>query len=271
VLKDFQPHIVHAQFGTMTAFFCALFSQIWHRKFVITFRGSDLNPAPSMSPIRLALGHGLSHFASFFSHLNICVSSEVATRLCIYARRKVQVLPNGVNLDEFRPLPVCDARNIMNWDLDPPIIMFNAGRSPEVKRFDLAQQVVAILQKEFCSLKFVVLKGEVPAEKVRTMLYGSTMLLVTSDYEGSPNIVKEALVCGLPVVSVNVGDVRLQIDGVTPGAIVERNVGELVRAARDVILSNKRSNGFNLRAASLDDKVIARRLVGFYRSLDKSA
>ena len=40
------------------------------------------------------------------------------------------------------------------------------------------------------------------------------ILVLTSYFEGSPNIVKEAISCGLPVISVDVGDVKEQIDGI---------------------------------------------------------
>jgi len=45
-------------------------------------------------------------------------------------------------------------------------------------------------------------------------LNASNVLLLTSLHEGSPTVVKEALACGLPVVSVDVGDVAERIEGI---------------------------------------------------------
>jgi glycosyltransferase involved in cell wall biosynthesis len=59
-----------------------------------------------------------------------------------------------------------------------------------------------------------VLKG-VPNDEVPVWLNASDVILVTSWSEGSPTIVKEALACNRPVVSVAVGDVAAKIGGIS--------------------------------------------------------
>ena len=54
----------------------------------------------------------------------------------------------------------------------------------------------------------------VPNSAVPVWLNASHALLLTSLHEGSPTVVKEALACGLPVVSVDVGDVAERIEGI---------------------------------------------------------
>ena len=51
----------------------------------------------------------------------------------------------------------------------------------------------------------------VPYNQVPVWLNASDVLLLTSLHEGSPTIIKEALACNVPVVSVDVGDVRERI------------------------------------------------------------
>jgi len=53
-----------------------------------------------------------------------------------------------------------------------------------------------------------------PTSRCRFWLNASDALLLTSMHEGSPTVVKEALACGLPVVSVDVGDVAERIEGI---------------------------------------------------------
>src|SRR5262249_57549685 len=94
--------------------------------------------------------------------------------------------------------------------------------------------------------------------------------------EGSPTVVKEATVIGLPVVTTDVGDVAEVLDGVTPSAVVEfpepwgsaAARGELVDAlaerAFDVLADGRRSNGREV-TAWLDWNAIARQVIGHYR------
>jgi glycosyltransferase involved in cell wall biosynthesis len=74
----------------------------------------------------------------------------------------------------------------------------------------LAEAAVTSLRGLGVSTEMHYLQG-IRNEEVPIWLNASNVLLVTSFHEGSPTIVKEALACDLPVVSVDVGDVRERI------------------------------------------------------------
>ena len=56
-------------------------------------------------------------------------------------------------------------------------------------------------------------------------------------------MVKEAMACGLPVVSNDVGDVRERVQGITPGAVVPQDAHALATALCAVVREGGRSNG----------------------------
>src|SRR2546427_7588047 len=77
-IREFQPDLVHAQFGTMTAFFCAVSTS---RPLVVTYFGSDLNPIRSGSRIRALVGRVLSQLAALRPNALILFSPPVTTPL----------------------------------------------------------------------------------------------------------------------------------------------------------------------------------------------
>ncbi len=88
-------------------------------------------------------------------------------------------------------------------------------------------------------------------------------LLLTSDQEGSPNVVKEALCCDLPVVSVEVGDARLWVDLGTGSQIVERAPDAIAEGLQAVLCGGRRADGARVRSEVAADR-IARRLLAVY-------
>jgi len=259
-MASFRPDLVHAQYGTMTALFASLTATV---PLVITFRGSDLNPAPSDPWLRSVMRCWLSQYAALKAARIICVSERLKGRLW-WARNRAVVLPSGVDTELFFPRPQHEARKELGWDPQERIVLFNAGMSPAVKRLDLAQAAVNEAEKMCGRLRFVVLDGWVPHRSVAAMLNGADCLAMTSDWEGSPNIIKEALACNLPVISVDVGDVRERLVGVTPSRIVARDPQAIAEGLAEVLASPERSNGHAAISLVAQDH-IARQIVALYR------
>ncbi len=90
------------------------------------------------------------------------------------------------------------------------------------------------------------------------------ILLLTSLHEGSPNVVKEALACNLPIISTDVGDVRMRIGGVE-GCVVTRDSPDDIAAALQMVLSrNKRVDG-RRTVAALHEQLLTEKIVQVYR------
>jgi teichuronic acid biosynthesis glycosyltransferase TuaC len=259
-IRDFKPHIVHAQFGTMTAFVAAVASR---SPLVITFHGSDLNPTPGDWWIKSAVGRMLSHLAARYASQIICVSPQLRARIADLGDR-VHTVPCGVNMKRFRPLSKPQCRATLGWDADEKIVLFNARTDPIGKRLDLAEAAIAHAKQKISNVRLHVFRGTTHPDEMPLYYSAADCLLMTSDYEGSPMVVKEAMACNLPVVSVDVGDVAARLAGVTSSKIVDRTPQSLGDALAEVIADRLPSNGRKM-IQELSEEAVAARIVSIYR------
>jgi glycosyltransferase involved in cell wall biosynthesis len=95
-------------------------------------------------------------------------------------------------------------------------------------------------------------------------------LLLTSDAEGSPTVVQEALATNLPVVSVDVGDVRERVRGIRHCLVTDRTPEALAAALTQVLTAGERSNG-STRSDEICSRRIADELTQVYRDLTARA
>lgn len=258
-LEEFRPNVIHAHYGTMTAAVCALFSR-W--PLVITYRGSDLNPCSDISMLRSAMGKLLSQLSVLRARRVMCVSKELKSRIW-WKRRSVAVIPGGVNLKCFRPLSKDSARLRVGWRSEEKVVVFNAGFDAVRKRLDLAEAAIKAARRWCDDIRLMVLDGYEKQSEVPLFLNAADCLLMTSDWEGSPNIVKEAMACNLPVVSVDVGDVKERLAQVRPSRIVPRDPVEIGRALADVLQKEERSNGYEV-IRELSSEIVAERVIAVY-------
>ncbi len=247
-VRTVNPQVIHAHFGTMTAWFaaCAVTLSSPRRPLVITYRGSDLNATPKgaewRTRLRAAAGRALSQFASLGASRIVCVSRDLRGRL--WWRREIAVvMPSGVDTEVFRPEPRARVRGLVGWGERERVVLFNAGHNPVLKRLDLARQAMARTQDLLDHVRLEVLDGRTPPDRVPELLNAADCLLLTSDREGSSTILQEALACNLPVVSVNAGDSADRLAGVRHCAIVERDPAAIAAELARVLRVPVRSNG----------------------------
>ncbi len=236
-VRSFDPQVVHAHFGTVTALFAAWAAPA--KPLVITFRGSDLNV--SGSP-RSVAGLVLSQIAALRAGRIVCVSRQLRERLW-WRRGSVIVLPSGVDPEVFCPEPRCVARQRLGWDDDERVVLFNAGHDPANKRLDFASEALRLTQGLLDRVRMEVLDGATPPARVPELLNAADCLLLTSDREGSPTVIQEALACNLPVISVDVGDTVERLRGVSHSAIVPREAAAIARELARVLRTPSRSDG----------------------------
>lgn len=250
-IRRISPDVIHAHYGL-----CGIVASLaGARPLVVSLMGSDLYLAPVMRFwVRL--------FSRFFWSVTI-VKSQKMFRLI--RNSEARVVPNGVDLELFREMSREEAREKLGFIL-PRNVLWASDPQRKVKNYSLAREACALLNSHETELR--VVKDAEPRE-MALYFNAADVLLLTSFWEGSPNVVKEALACNIPVVSTPVGDVEELIAGIEGCSVCAPNAKALARGLEKALSITGRSNGRE-RLAHLDSKLVARRIMDIYREVKKS-
>ena len=170
----------------------------------------------------------------------VTVRSEEMRQLLGY--EAAHILPSGIDMNRFCPIDRTTACERVGWDPDDAHVLFPYSPSYERKNYPLAESVVNTAKQNLDRpINLQTISG-VSHEDVPYYMNAADVMLLTSKHEGSPNTVKEAMACNIPVVSTPVGDVRERLAGVSPGG-VGATESELVALVEDVLSNPTRSNG----------------------------
>lgn len=186
-----------------------------------------------------------------------------------YLRKKKAVyLPNGTNADFFKPLDKDSCKAKLGWDNEKHYILYmdsNKGTRTQ-KRYDRYQETLDIVRKTIPNIVSIELSNT-PREEIPSYMNACDLHLMTSDFEGSPNSVKECLCCNTPVVCTDVGNV-MDMMGDIPGCYVtkEKEAKELADCVIKVLTSKEPFNGRDLfLAKGYGIETVARKLSALYQ------
>ena len=194
----------------------------------------------------------------------ILVSPEMDERL---QYKKAIIIPCGINFDLFRPMPKDEVREKLNLPRDKKLILWAGHYQRPEKRFDIVKEAVAIAQKKDPSIEFILVSNQ-PHDVIPMYMNACDALLLVSDAEGSPMVVKEAMACNLPVVSVPVGDVAEVIGGTDGCYLCTQDPADVAEKLVLALSQPKRTNGReNIR--HLEQGAIARRIKDIYQEVLK--
>lgn len=253
--------LVHAQFGQSGI--TALPKQV---PLVVTFRGDDLEGIIGENGRYIAAGWLLrliSRAVARRADAAIVVSEHMKRHLP--GSVQAHVLPSGIDLDQFRPEPQHHARSQLGLPTDRRLVLFVGNPNLARKRYGLAQQAVAIVNR---SIPTQLLAGwEKPHWEIAALMNACDALVCTSMQEGSPNAVKEALACNLPVVAVRVGDVPLRLEGVAGCELCPDDRAETIAAALERVLRRGTRTESRETVQDLDERALTTRLIDIYRSV----
>ncbi|HOK80317.1 MAG TPA: glycosyltransferase family 4 protein, partial [bacterium] len=265
-----KPDLIHCHFGSITSLLGVIASLTFNIKLVVTFRGSDLagvyvnyKRIKTLSKISVFI----SKFCAIFADQIIVVSRELFQDLPKRCQEKATIIPTGIPLETFYPMGRELARQALGISNAKKIILCDA-HSP-TKNVKLAEAVFLHVKAYRPDVELIVLK-DTPPSKVPLFLNAADVLLYTSFREGSPNIVKEAMACNLPVVSVKCGDVEERLDGVFPSKVLPPDTDLLASAVCEVLDLNIRSNGREKISEISEDKIALKIKEVYFKALTTS-
>lgn len=188
---------------------------IAQRPLIVSFCGEDVLGAPRERGITAKSRAELTVFRQLgrFATATITKSVEMEQALPSALRARNHILPNGVDLDRFAPRPRADARAQLGWEPDAKIMLFLGNPDDPRKNVALAREAADLVQQRMPGARLHIAWAIEPQD-VPTHMNAADCLLFASRSEGSPNAIKEAMACELPIVATPVGDIPERLEGV---------------------------------------------------------
>lgn len=260
-IKQHQPNLIHAHYGLS-----GLLANLQRRVPVVTtYHGSDINVPSVLRFSKIAMR--LSAWNIFVSKRNIAIAQ---------LKDKYTLLPCGVNLpqpwNEMQTQRV-EQLTLNQWvqeklQLDAKHVLFAGAFDNAVKDASLAKATINELANEGVKAELIELKGY-NRDQVNALMYNCDTLLMTSKTEGSPQVIKEAMACGCPIVSVDVGDVAERVSGVEGCYVVSsREPAAIAEALQQALAFHGKTNGRQrILDMGLSNTQVAERLMAIYKQL----
>lgn len=253
--------VAHAQFGQS-----ALLVLPKRLPLVVTFRGDDLEGIVDRRGRITPLGRILkllSQGVARCADAAIVVSAHM--KQFLHPSVRTYVVPSGLDFRLFRPIPRDEARRHLGLPPHKRLVLFVGNPELPRKRYALARDAVAVLNRTLPA-ELVVAWGT-PHADIPFLMSACDALVFTSLQEGSPNVVKEALACNLPVVSVQVGDVPLRLKDVEGCELCADDRPETVAAALERVLRRNHRVAGRDTVRDLDEARLTAQVIAIYRSV----
>ncbi len=249
--KSFKPDVVHAHYSLCG--FVATLAGI--SSVIVSLMGSDVKAKTIFKSFILL-------FARLFWKKVIVKSEDMKQDL---GYKEALVIPNGINFDVFFPMSKEEAYNKLKEPIDTKkIILFAANPKRPEKNFQLAEKAFQQLETEKYTLQVL---EDVPNKLMPYYINAADVVLLTSLWEGSPNVIKEAMACNRPIVCTDVGDVKHNLQNVE-GCYIAAYDHLDVAVKLEKAMQYKNTEGRRqLEVLGLSSAKIAQQLVGIYKQM----
>lgn len=247
-IRDFHPDLIHAHYGL-----CGLLANYQRTiPVVTTYHGSDINDPRVLRLSRKAIRR--SRFNIFVSQKNV----EIACPEKNYA-----LIPCGINLEDYPVMEMSEARQLMGLSEAKKYVLFAGAFDNHVKNAPLAKRAMELVPEA----ELLELKGYTRSQ-VAILMQAVDAFLMTSFTEGSPQVIKEAMACGCPIVSVDVGDVAERVSGIDGCFVDAPDAQSISEALSQALAFEGRTRGREAIARDgLTNTQVAVKLIDIYSSI----
>ena len=238
--------IVHAQYGSFCAFFTVFLPS---SKKIVSLRGSDfyrMNYKTKKENYKTKTAVYLTQVSLMFFKKIITISEKMKEDLEKNNGFKSIALTDAPNPDFIYKIDKTDARRKLALNDNDVYVLFSSiDLKNEIKRTNLALKSIEKAQLQNRNIKLLTLNN-VNYEDVNLYINACDVILITSVYEGWPNIVKEGLVCEKPFISTLISDLPKIAKKENDCYIVNANIDEIsihLLKLADKIANNELNTG----------------------------
>ena len=249
-IHEYHPDLIHAHYG-LSGLLANLQRMI---PVVTTYHGSDIHEG----------GRNLffSRLAIRLSAYNIFVTEQLQKQAGYHGNNQC-ALPCGIDTITIHPMERTEARKQLGWETDGKYVLFAGAFDNAVKNSPLAKAAAAWVS----DIHLIEMRG-FTRNQVNLIMNASNCLLMTSFREGSPQVVKEALECGTPIVSVDVGDVKEVTSGIEGCYVTSYDAHDIAHAIDLTFSFHGKTTGHQrIIERGLSNEFVANRIFDIYNSI----
>ena len=232
IRQEFDFDLIDSHFIYPNGVVAAMLGELYQKPVVITCRGADIERFPDLPLIGNRIRWALRKATQL-----VAVSRRIADRMEQQGAdpAKISVIPNGVDCEKFQALSTEQARKELDLPPNRPLVLA-VGYRLELKGFHILVDAIPRIRERFPNVlvaivggqarwakdflptieqrirannvrEHVLLTGTRPQEELSKWYSAADLLSILSSREGSPNVLMEALACGLPAVATPVGGI----------------------------------------------------------------
>lgn len=224
---------------------------------VVSLMGTDINKSKIFN-----------YFTKLFIHRIWRYTIVKSEKMNMILQENLKVLPNGVNLKHFYQIEKKECKMKLGWNTDKLQVLFLANPNRFEKNFELLKNSVDYLNNNDIEIQ---INYNINNKKLLFYFNAADIIVLSSLWEGSPNVIKEAMACNKPIVSTAVGDVEWLLDGLEGCYISDFSVekySECLLKAVEFAKTKKHTKGRErLIELGLDSETVAKKIVNIYKQV----